>query len=96
MAASATVFAIVLSRRQRRRKNKVKRLWTTPWIQMRQQHGAYNCLLRELRMSDKPSYKNFLRMDEGAFEELLAKVSPLIAKQYTLFRESYLLRKDLH
>ena len=70
LAASATVLAIVLSRRQRRRKNKAKRLWTRPWIQMRQQHGAYHCLLKELRMSDKPSYRNFLRMDEGAFEEL--------------------------
>ena len=70
LAASATVLAIVLSRRQRRRNNKAKRLWTRPWIQMRQQHGAYHCLLKELRMSDNPFYRNFLRMDEGAFEEL--------------------------
>ena len=38
-----------------------------------------------LRLGDKPSYQNFLRMDEPAFEELLCKVGPLITKQDTPF-----------
>ena len=88
LAASATVLANVLSRRQRRRKNKVKRLWIRQWIQMRQQHGAYHCLLRELRMSDKPSYKNFLRIDEGSFGSSLPEIGttfPCINKSICSF-----------
>ena len=55
---------------------------------MRDQHGAYHCLLKELRLGDKPSYKNFFGMDEPAFEELLHKVGPLITEQDTHLRDS--------
>jgi hypothetical protein len=73
VVASVTILSILVERRQRRRKE-VKRVWTRPWVFMREQHGAYHCLLQELSLWDKPSYKNFLRMDEAAFEELLQKV----------------------
>jgi hypothetical protein len=87
VVASATILCILVEKRQRRRKEE-KRVWTRPWIFMREQHGAYHCLLQELRLWDKPSYTNFLRMDEAAFEELLQKVGPLITKQDTHMRAS--------
>ena len=76
--SSATVCAIIVERRRRRRKQQKPRLWCRSWIEIRSKYGAYNCLLKELKLSDKPSYKNFLRMTEAAFEELLQKVAPLI------------------
>ena len=87
VGAFATILSILVERRQRRRKDE-KRVWTRPWISMRDHRGAYHCLLKELRLGDKPSYKNFLRMDEPTFEELLHKVEPLITKQDTHLRDS--------
>ena len=54
----------------------------------RHMYGTYNCLLKELQSSNKPSYKNFLRMDKAAFEEFLQKVEPLIQKRDTHLRMS--------
>ena len=86
--SAATVCAIIVERRRRRRKQQKPRLWCRSWIEKRSKYGAYNCLLKELKLSDKPRYKNFLRMTEAAFEELLQKVVPLIQKQDTLLRTS--------
>ena len=56
-----------LVRRQRRS------VWTKAWILLREEQGAYHNLIQELRLQDVDSYRNFLRMDVHAFEELLGK-----------------------
>lgn len=45
-------------------------------------------LLKELAIEDKAGYKNFLRMSEAMFNELLSKVRPKIFKQDTNMREA--------
>ncbi|XP_064639343.1 uncharacterized protein LOC135494929 [Lineus longissimus] len=42
----------------------------------------------ELRLEDPASYRNYLRMDEQTFNELLVKMSPLITKADTNMREA--------
>ena len=44
--------------------------------------------MQELRLTDKQSYKNFLRMDVAAFEDLLSKVGPLITYRDTHLRKA--------
>lgn len=61
--------------------------WVRQFVSDRKAHGAYHCLINVLK-ADQKGYKNFFRMDFPTFEELLDKVSPLIAKQDTVMREA--------
>ena len=83
--ASAAAICVIAVEHRRRKQHKLR---LRCWIKKRHMYGAYNCLLKEKQSSDKPSYKNFLRMDEAAFEELLQKLEPLIQKQDTHLRMS--------
>lgn len=67
---------------------KKRNIWTHDWLIKRSSEGAHQKLLQEYRDNEKQKhlYKNFLRMDESTFEELLALVSPHIAKQDTQLR----------
>ena len=44
--------------------------------------------MQELYEEDQQGFKNFLRMDSSAFEDLLSKVSPIIHRQDTNMREA--------
>lgn len=67
---------------------KKKRWWVRPWIARRDKMGASMRLLREWSAEDRTMFHNHLRMSETQFEELLAKVTPLIEKQNTTMREA--------
>ena len=72
-----------------RKKNTPQRtVWTRDWLLRRDDLGAYNTLLTELREEDQKSFLNFLRLSPGLFEGLLEKVSPLIKKHDTYFRKA--------
>jgi len=44
--------------------------------------------MSELMVTDKTSYRNFLRMDNESFGLLLDKISPMIARKNTVMRDS--------
>lgn len=44
--------------------------------------------MKELRLCDISSYRNFVRMDASTFEELLTRVAPRITYQDTVFRQA--------
>ena len=90
LAGSATIIAIAIRRHRRRRNRRNRLLWTRPWILKREQFGAYHCQLQELRASDRVGLKNFLRMDESSFNEVLNRVTPIIQKEDTQLRTSTL------
>lgn len=50
--------------------------------------GAHHALLSELRNEDQTSFKNFVRMDPAAFDELLMLVTPLIKRRDTCLRDA--------
>ena len=78
-AAAAIISALAAKRRRRRRQENARQprsMWCRNWISKRKERGAYHCLLQELASSDLKSYKNFLRMDQAGFQELLEKVKP--------------------
>ena len=86
IAGGSIVVAILLKRRRRKRRNRI--VWVRDWIQKRQRQGAYHQLMQELRYLDASSYRNFVRMDAATFEDLLAKVAPLITYADTNMREA--------
>ena len=63
---------------------KTRRFWVRPYLQRRKVHGQYDTLMPEL---SPKKYKNFLRMDETIFQELVERVRPIIQKQSTNWRE---------
>lgn len=69
---------------------KARNAWVSPWVNKRKTDGCYQKLLKELQSVDeqKHLYRNFFRMDEGNFNELLNLVAPIIAKEDTVMRKS--------
>ena len=86
LGACAAVVAIVVNRRRRRRRNRT--IWVREWVKNRKDQGAYHQLLQELRLTDTSSYRNFLRMDDPTFDELLHMVGPMITYQDTVMRKA--------
>jgi len=56
-----------------KKKQKIK-CWIRKWVAKRDELGASNMLLQELKNEDQMSYKNVLRMSDEHFNYLLNKV----------------------
>lgn len=67
---------------------KQRKVWRKNWIGARETDGFGAKLYRELLAEEPQLYHNFLRMTAHQFDNLLALVSPLIAKQDTVMRTS--------
>lgn len=93
-AAFSLVLAAYLQSLEDDEKTEKKRAprqeWMLDWLLQRPSLGAHNTVLQEFRNTEnqKHLFKNFLRMDERTFEELLAMVTPLIQKQDTNMRKA--------
>ena len=87
--AACVLLLFCVKRRRKNRKRWRKRLiWTKPYISRNPSLGVYNTLVQELRAEDTAAFKNFLRMDQNCFDELLEMVKPHIQKQDTNMRKS--------
>ena len=64
-----------------------KRKWTKDWLLQRNKY-SHMSLLNELRINEQNDFKNYLRMENDTFYELLNLVRPFIEKQNTIMRES--------
>ena len=82
-AITAIAAAMVLHKKKRRRR---KKIWVKKWILRRPTKGSYAMLVDELRLEDPASYKNYLRMNEDTFMELVDRVSPYVKKMDTNMR----------
>ena len=76
-------FLIVTMMRKRPRMHKNRKQWVREWIKTCEMYGAYHHLMKELRILDTSSYRNFVRMSSSNFEELLSMVAPLISRKDT-------------
>lgn len=71
----------------RRKKERKKRsIWTREWILRREKQGASDNFLREVRLEDKATYKNHLRLNGQQFDYLLEKVTSKIQRADTVMR----------
>ncbi|XP_005181879.3 uncharacterized protein LOC101887897 [Musca domestica] len=76
---------------RKEKKKKVNRsTWVREWLTKRSTDGAYDKTLMEFREieNQKFLFKNFIRMDDETFIELLQLVSPYIKKQDTNMRKA--------
>lgn len=87
-AATCAAIVLYIAIKQRRRRQKKRTVWIREWMKKRQQYGAYQHLVKELRLSDSNGYKKFLRMDPESFGVLESLITPLITKKDTNMRRS--------
>ena len=76
------VTCTLLQQPKKRRKRK-RSMWVRPYLQCRKQQGHYNNLVRELANEDPDLYRNFLRLNEDLFSEIVERVLPYIEKNTT-------------
>lgn len=69
------------------KKKKNRSVWQKKWLHERYKYSHLQ-LLKELKESDPEDYKNYLRMDENVFNELLDLVRPHLTKRDTQMRQS--------
>ena len=89
------VLAFLHDRRQEQRrkeeelsrKRKRRTMWVRPYLRRRLAHGHYDNLMRELSGEDKDLYRNFLRLKEDLFNEIVERVWPYLEKKTTHWRD---------
>ena len=50
------------------KKKSRRKIWTRKWLLKRNERGAYNGILNELRLTDKEDFRKYLRMNTSTFE----------------------------
>ncbi|CAI6376995.1 unnamed protein product [Macrosiphum euphorbiae] len=70
-----------------------RRKWSRKWLLKKREFSHIN-LLRELR-NEPNDWRNYLRMDEETYVELLKLVSPFIVKKDTVMRKAISTREAL-
>jgi len=76
-SAGLLIADAVQFQRRRRRKRTV---WVKPWIQVRPVCGAYSSLISDLRNTDESAFRNYLRINVAAFEDLLSRVDHVVVR----------------
>ena len=74
--------------KKKKKQKKLRAYWTKPWLLRRTSFGHYENLMKELALEDPCSFRNFVRMDQTMFNELLQRVGPRIEKKDTFFRKA--------
>ena len=82
---------VVEVHRRRRRRS----MWVKSWVLERPVCGAYNKLFTDLLNTDETSFRNFVRMDLAAFEDLLSRVEFVLTKNRTRLRQPIAARERL-
>ena len=70
-----------------RKRPQNRSVWVRLYLKRRETKGHYDNLIQELAEEDPLLYKNFMRLDEGLFDEIVVRVTPLIEKKTTWWRE---------
>lgn len=68
------------------RKRKSRKIWCKNWLKNRNRF-SHMSLLAELAANEPNDYKNYPRITEDCFEDILRRISPEIEKRNTAMRE---------
>ncbi|PIO28599.1 hypothetical protein AB205_0075300 [Aquarana catesbeiana] len=79
------VLAVTLARSRNSRSSGMRSIWAKTWLLIRDQF-SHMPLLRELQENNPNDYRNYLRMMDSCFQQLLSLLSPYIIKQDTCMR----------
>ena len=88
-------FLMIAGTVQFQRRRRRKRVWEKPWIQVRPVCGAYSSLISDLRNTDESAFRNYLRINVAAFEDLMSRVEHVVVKQRTRWRATICPRESL-
>jgi hypothetical protein len=80
------ILLLLLLLRRRRLRVANRKTWVKQWILRRQAQGACVNIVCELNCEDPEKFRQYHRLDRCLFEEVLALVSPAIAKKDTHLR----------
>jgi len=86
VAGVACSFVTIIAAAATVEKDYHRSVWVKPWIIQRPVCGAYHKLISDLLNTDEASFRNFVRMDVPAFEELLSRVEFRLTKARTRLR----------
>ena len=87
MGFMCVLACAVVVRRRGKPCRRVDRTWVRSWIERRGNQGAFS-LVGELCLEDPCSFRNYLRMTQGQFEELCGLVATSVKRQDTNMRLS--------
>ena len=87
-AALAAVTTAIFTGNIKHKKGGRKKNGFKPWLQRQNSYGSHSRLLRELRLEEKETYKNYFHMAPGIFKELLGYIKKDILNEGTHLRES--------
>ena len=82
--AIATIGVYLLTKRYVNGKRKNRSCWRRPWIARHDEQGAYYNLIRELEVDN--DLCNYLRITKVQFDDIVARVTPVIQWVNTNFR----------
>lgn len=85
---AATILLAILIKR-RRNKMLRKRTWARQWIQRRNVDNTGQKLMEDLRSEPGgEEFERYFRVSAEQFDDLLAKIDPIIIKKDTILRQS--------
>lgn len=87
LAAMVIARQMAWEEEQQQQKRKKRSCWVRPYLRRRPDLGCFANLLPELAAEDPYLYRNFLRIDQQTFNEIVERVTPLIQKHATFWRE---------
>ena len=64
-----------------------RRMWMKYWVTQREHLQPHLSLFRDVQVDDISDFRSFIRMDYGAFQDVMKRVGLRIEKKYTHFRE---------
>ena len=62
-------------------------MWVRDLFKERKTQGAYNNLVREMRLGDREFYFKYMCMSPERFDHILSLIEPIVTKESTNFRE---------
>lgn len=70
-----------------KKKKRQKRIWVKQWLRERNKYTVVN-LLQELKVHEPNDFKNYLRMNDMLFNNLLGIIKSKIEKKNTVMRDA--------
>lgn len=87
MDATAAFILMAWCRRRQRRRQRNRRYWEHPIVQVRPHLGAFRTLMSQLRR-DEVKFLNYFRMSMATFDDLLRRVEQDLRREDTTMRKS--------
>ena len=86
---TALAITMIAFQRSKQKKSARKRkCWTKEWLLKRHLYGVGCTLFKELAMQEPSDFRNWMRLDEASFYDILDRVKPYIQRKNTNMRES--------